>query len=932
MDNAGASSGQKVGEIYYEVTLDTQKMIDGQRQVDTAVDKVSAKLTETAQAAKAYVHETGMAAKQSKEFEEQARKLGMTAGQLKAATRGLPAQFTDIATSLAAGQNPLTVFLQQGGQLKDMFGGVNPAFRAMAGYIAGLVNPLTVAAAAAGVFIYSLVKGGQEFQDFNRTLELTGYQSGVTANQLVYISKSMDSMAGVTQGQAAEALNTFIQLGIKGSDGLQRFAEAAIELESVGGPAVAETAKAFRELEKDPLKASIKLNEATGFLTEEIYKQIKALEESGSTTDAARLAQEAYADTINSRTPKIAEQLGLIERMWRGIKNATREAGDALLSIGRDDSLQSKLDSARAQRDEMLTRRGVSNKDAKVAAINGRIAELELAIREEDKLARISADRQKGVKASIEQDKARDAASAKYATNEERRLKELEKYRQQGILTPELEARVNKTYKDKGKGGGKFSPEAYLEDLRGKAAVTDSQRAESEAAKALEINKKLLADGRISREQSAEAEVLIEQRKQQQLLEINGKSAARVNELRLSLMRDGEEKIEAVRLESIRKINEAEKAGLMTSEQAQLERQKVEQDAQDKRDDRAERGLVALAESRIAITEDEASRITLIHDESVRQAEAAYKRGESTFAEMEARKVLAAQKSKDDIAKLQQSRDAVRIQTLEIRAQTTGGAEDKAALIRAQAEEEFKAVMDAQEKDLSNMQLYEDKKAAIRNRMNQQLLENQAATDIAVYAMAQSSAGQVLDVLRRAGKERTTLGKALFLSERALAVATIITQTEVAAAKAKGIAGPFGVPMATWIRSTGYASAGMVAGMAIADTFGGGRQYGGPVSADKMYRVNETGQPEMFTAANGRQYMMPNARGEVTPANELGGGKVQISVQVINNHSGADVSVKQDDTGRVVQIAISEIAGQISNNSGQVWQAMRSSTNIEGRM
>lgn len=35
--------------------------------------------------------------------------------QMQAAARGLPAQFTDIATSLAAGQNPLTVFLQQGG-------------------------------------------------------------------------------------------------------------------------------------------------------------------------------------------------------------------------------------------------------------------------------------------------------------------------------------------------------------------------------------------------------------------------------------------------------------------------------------------------------------------------------------------------------------------------------------------------------------------------------------------------------------------------------------------------------------------------------------------------------------------------------------------------------------------------------------------------
>lgn len=40
---------------------------------------------------------------------------GKTARELQFATRGLPAQFTDIATSLASGQRPMMVFLQQGG-------------------------------------------------------------------------------------------------------------------------------------------------------------------------------------------------------------------------------------------------------------------------------------------------------------------------------------------------------------------------------------------------------------------------------------------------------------------------------------------------------------------------------------------------------------------------------------------------------------------------------------------------------------------------------------------------------------------------------------------------------------------------------------------------------------------------------------------------
>jgi len=74
---------------------------------------------------------------------------GMSAKAYAANLRNVPAQFTDIAVSLQAGQAPLTVFLQQGGQLKDMFGGIGPAAKALGGYIVGLINPFTVAAAAA---------------------------------------------------------------------------------------------------------------------------------------------------------------------------------------------------------------------------------------------------------------------------------------------------------------------------------------------------------------------------------------------------------------------------------------------------------------------------------------------------------------------------------------------------------------------------------------------------------------------------------------------------------------------------------------------------------------------------------------------------------------------------------------------------------------
>ena len=78
----------------------------------------------------------------------------LSAKQLAFALRGVPAQFTDIAVSLAGGQKPLTVFLQQGGQLNDMFGGAGNAAKALGGYVAGLINPVALGAAAFGVVMY----------------------------------------------------------------------------------------------------------------------------------------------------------------------------------------------------------------------------------------------------------------------------------------------------------------------------------------------------------------------------------------------------------------------------------------------------------------------------------------------------------------------------------------------------------------------------------------------------------------------------------------------------------------------------------------------------------------------------------------------------------------------------------------------------------
>ncbi|HBP1906654.1 TPA: phage tail length tape measure family protein [Pseudomonas aeruginosa] len=56
---------------------------------------------------------------------------GLSAGQYKQAMRQLPAQITDVVTSLASGMPVWMVAIQQGGQITDSFGGVGETFRAL---------------------------------------------------------------------------------------------------------------------------------------------------------------------------------------------------------------------------------------------------------------------------------------------------------------------------------------------------------------------------------------------------------------------------------------------------------------------------------------------------------------------------------------------------------------------------------------------------------------------------------------------------------------------------------------------------------------------------------------------------------------------------------------------------------------------------------
>lgn len=338
--------------------------------------------------------------------------IGVSARQTAAAMRMLPAQMTDVVTQLQGGASPFTVLLQQGGQVKDSFGGFGPMFRGITAAITPMAAAIGVGAVAAGVLYSAYSNGRAEGEAYAKAIILTGNAAGVTKGQLGDMAAQVSAVAG-SQALAADVLAQLTGTGRVAVQNLRDAAVTAIAVQRSLGQSVATTVEQYAALGRDPLQASLRLNDQYRYLTKSVYDQIKALVERGKVEDAAEVAQKAYGQAMSKRAAQMEGELGTLEKLWRGIGDAAKGAWDKMLNVGRQQSLSDQLKSVNiaieqfqkegrksqdpvrdAQRlqalldqRETLTKRMLredSNASAEAAAVKGN----DQAIRDAEELAR----------------------------------------------------------------------------------------------------------------------------------------------------------------------------------------------------------------------------------------------------------------------------------------------------------------------------------------------------------------------------------------------------------------------------------------------------------------------------------------------------------------------------------------------------------------
>lgn len=295
--------------------------------------------------------------------EAAARRAGISVGQYSAAMRTLPAQFTDIATQLAGGQSPFLILLQQGGQIKDQFGGVKGALTGVGDYLRtliGFINPVTVGigglVVGLGAIAVAWYKGSQEAGEFNKQLILTGNYSARSASQLTDLAQKIGGSSGKVAA-AARTLAEVVGAGTFKTDQLETVTRAALAMQEATGQSVDTTIKNFQKLYASPTKAAEDLNSTLHFLTSSQYDYISSLERRGEKEDAAEAAAKAYSQAEQRRSQQILDNMGLIERAAGSVSKALKGMWDELLNIGRPDApndMLRKMQAELAEREKAL--------------------------------------------------------------------------------------------------------------------------------------------------------------------------------------------------------------------------------------------------------------------------------------------------------------------------------------------------------------------------------------------------------------------------------------------------------------------------------------------------------------------------------------------------------------------------------------------------
>ncbi len=243
----------------------------------------------------------------------------ISARQTAAAMRTLPAQLTDVATQLAGGGNPLLILLQQGGQIKDSFGGIGPAISG----IAAAITPTAVAvgglAATLGVFGLAAYQAAQQDAELRSSIALTGNAAGLTGARFEALALHVAEGSRQTVGGARDIVMALAQSGTVSNSVLATTAQAVARFADMSGQDATKVAADFAKMRDGVAKWAAEHNRSWNLITAEEYRAIRSLEERKKIDEAMLLVNTkiiARADEHQASLSKTTRLLDEGAKSW----------------------------------------------------------------------------------------------------------------------------------------------------------------------------------------------------------------------------------------------------------------------------------------------------------------------------------------------------------------------------------------------------------------------------------------------------------------------------------------------------------------------------------------------------------------------------------------------------------------------------------------
>ncbi|MCB2256771.1 phage tail tape measure protein [Escherichia albertii] len=332
---------EPVGDLVVDLSLDAARFDEQMARVRRHFSGTESDAKKTAAVVEQLMNRQALAA----------QKAGISVGQYKAAMRMLPAQFTDVATQLAGGQSPWLILLQQGGQVKDSFGGLIPMFRGLAGAVTLPMVGLTSLAVATGALAYAWYQGDSTLSSFNKTLVLSGNQAGLTADRMLVLSRAGQA-AGLTFNQTSESLTALVNAGVRGGEQFEAISQSVARFSSASGVEVDKVAEAFGKLTTDPMSGLTAMARQFHNVTAEQIAYVAQLQRSGDEAGALQAANEAATKGFDDQTRRLKENMGTLETWADRAARAFKSMWDSVLDIGRPESSADMLAKAEKAFDE----------------------------------------------------------------------------------------------------------------------------------------------------------------------------------------------------------------------------------------------------------------------------------------------------------------------------------------------------------------------------------------------------------------------------------------------------------------------------------------------------------------------------------------------------------------------------------------------------